>query len=164
MPIYEFYCSDCNTLFNFFSARIDTRSTPPCPRCDRKRLERRPARFATLKHQGDSAEEDPFSAMDDAQVDRLMGSMMSDVEGMGDHDDPRQLARVFRRFGDAAGMEPGPRMEEFLARLEAGEDPDQLEADLDGDDGALDDFFRFKRHLAGGPSLRPKVDETLYFL
>ena len=24
MPIYEFYCPDCNTLFNFFSRTINT--------------------------------------------------------------------------------------------------------------------------------------------
>jgi len=37
MPIYEFYCEDCNTLFNFFSRTVNTDKQPPCPRC-RKQL------------------------------------------------------------------------------------------------------------------------------
>lgn len=164
MPIYEFYCSDCNTLFNFFSSRIDTTTVPTCPRCEREGLERRPARFATLKH-GEEEEGDPFGSMDDADLDKLMGSMMSDMEGIGDTEDPRQLAHIFRRFGEAAGMEPGPRMEEFLARLEAGEDPDELEGDLDeGEDDSLDEFFRFKKRMGRASGAKPRVDDTLYFL
>jgi putative FmdB family regulatory protein len=164
MPIYEFYCSRCNTLFNFFSSGIDTDSTPACPRCERPDLERRPARFATLRHQEDEAD-DPFAAMDDSELDRVMGSVMRDMESLGDSDDPRALAKIFRKFGDAAGMEPGPRMEEMLARLEAGADPDSLESEFeDGDDESLDEFFRFKKRLAGAAKARPRVDETLYFL
>lgn len=169
MPIYEFYCSDCNTLFNFFSARIDTRTAPACPRCGRDELERRPARFATLRHstadeRSEAGEDDPFAGMDEAGLDRLMESMMSDMEGLEEQDDPRQLARLFRRFGDAAGLEPGPRMEELLARLEAGEDPDELEGELDDQDETLEDLFRLKRYLGRAAAPRPRVDETLYFL
>lgn len=166
MPIYEFYCSDCNTLLNFFSARVDTDSRPSCPHCERPALERRPARFATLTGGEVGDEEDPFAGMDDEAVDRLMGSMVEDMEGLEDSDDPRQLARVFRRFGEAAGMEPGPRMEEFLARLEAGEDPESLESELDDadDDASLEEFFRFKRSLGTGYRRPPRRDETLYFL
>lgn len=166
MPIYEFYCSGCNTLLNFFSSRIDTETRPDCPRCGHPELERRPARFATLKGTGEESEEDPFAGMDDDTVDRLMGSMVEEMEGVEGTEDPRQLARVFRRFGEAAGMEPGPRMEEFLARLEAGEDPESLEGELDEgeDDPSMEEFFRFKRNLAAGRPPSPRRDETLYFL
>jgi putative FmdB family regulatory protein len=33
MPIYEFYCPDCHTVFSFFSSRIDTAVRPACPQC-----------------------------------------------------------------------------------------------------------------------------------
>ncbi|XCN71926.1 MAG: FmdB family zinc ribbon protein [Candidatus Electrothrix aestuarii] len=36
MPIYEFYCQDCNTIFNFFSSRINTEKRPDCPKCGKK--------------------------------------------------------------------------------------------------------------------------------
>ncbi|MDH3798752.1 MAG: zinc ribbon domain-containing protein, partial [Desulfobacterales bacterium] len=40
MPIYEFYCEDCNTIFNFFSKSVNTTKTPKCPNCKKKRLSR----------------------------------------------------------------------------------------------------------------------------
>lgn len=170
MPIYEFYCGDCNTLFNFFSARVDTAARPVCPRCEKRRLERRPARFATLRQHADAATSDPFAAVDENNLERMMGSMMQDLESLDDSEDPRRLAKIFRRFGDVAGVEPGPRMEEILARLEAGESPDELDSELGGDldesadDAAMNDLFRLKRQLAARAAAQPKMDETLYFL
>ncbi len=40
MPVYEFYCPDCHTIFNFFSRRVNTAARPACPRCERPELER----------------------------------------------------------------------------------------------------------------------------
>ena len=48
MPIYEFYCADCHTIFNFL-ARKTSSVVPGCPRCDRRRLERRVSAFAISK-------------------------------------------------------------------------------------------------------------------
>lgn len=165
MPIYEFYCSDCHTLFNFFSAAIDTVARPDCPRCGRAELERRPARFATLKHRGDE-EPDPFGDLDEDRLAGVMESMMGEMGDLENNEDPRQLATLFRRFGEASGLEFGPRMEEMMSRLEAGEDPDKLEEEMGDefdDDSALEEFFRL-RQRGWKSGRRPRVDETLYFL
>lgn len=165
MPIYEFYCSDCHTLFNFFSVAIDTATRPDCPRCGRAELERRPARFATLKHRGDE-EPDPFGDLDEDRLAGVMESMMGEMGDLEDNEDPRQLATLFRRFGQASGLEFGPRMEEMMSRLEAGEDPDKLEEEMGDefeDDSAMEEFFRL-RQRGWRPGRRPQVDETLYFL
>ena len=165
MPIYEFYCSHCHTLFNFFASTIDTRSRPSCPRCERPDLERRPARFAMLKHSGEE-EPDPFGDLDDERLAGVMSSMMEEMSQIGDEEDPRQLAGLFRRFSESAGLEPGPRMEEMMARMEAGEDLDQLEDELEGEfdgDESLEEFFRFRK-TSRQVARRPRVDDTLYFL
>jgi putative FmdB family regulatory protein len=164
MPIYEFYCADCHTLFNFFSSVIDTQAQPACPRCKRPNLERRPARFATLKHQGDQ-EPDPFGGLDESRLAGVMESMMGELEGLEENEDPRQMANLFRRFGETAGLEFGPRMEEMMGRLEAGEDPDKLEDEMgdEFDDDSLEEFFRL-RQRSWKLARRPTVDETLYFL
>lgn len=165
MPIYEFYCGHCHTLFNFFAASIDTETRPSCPRCDKPDLERRPARFAMPKHRGDE-EPDPFGGLDDERLAEVMSSMMEEMTALGDNEDPRKMAGLFRRFSESAGLEPGPRMEEMMARMEAGEDLDQLEEDLEGElegDESIEEFFRFRKtrhHLAR----HPRVDDTLYFL
>lgn len=165
MPIYEFFCSDCNTLFNFFSARIDTETQPACPKCSEP-LERRPASFATLKHRGED-EPSPFDGLDEDALDSAMGSMAEQFEGLGDNEDPRVMANLLRKFGEASGMEMGPRMEELLARLESGADPDALEEELgnelDGEE-SLEDLFKARRVLGGEIRRRPRLDRELYFL
>ena len=58
-------------------------------------------------------------------------------------------------------------MEEILSRMEAGEDPEQLESDMDSvfpEDGSMEDVFRFKKALREVHQRRPNVDEKLYYL
>jgi len=164
MPIYEFYCIDCHTLFNFFSAKIDTTARPHCPRCKRPDLERRPARFATLKHQGEQ-EPDPLGGLDEERLAGVMESMMGELGNLEENDDPRQMAQLFRRFGEDSGLEFGPRMEEMMSRLEAGEDPDKLEDEMGDDfaDDSLEEFFKL-RQVGWRRGRYPAVDDTLYFL
>ncbi|HEV8631082.1 MAG TPA: zinc ribbon domain-containing protein [Thermoanaerobaculia bacterium] len=175
MPIYEFYCPTCHTLYNFFSARIDTTARPSCPRCGRPELERRPARFATLKRSGSSEaagedeEDNPFPGLDEERMERAMESMAGELDQMGDEENPRQMARFFRRFGDVAGMRLGPRMEEMLRRLEKGEDLESLEEEMgdageEGAEGEMEEWFQLKESARRLRRRRPKVDETLYFL
>ena len=109
MPIYEFYCSDCNTLYNFFSAKVDTTTRPGCPRCSRASLERRPARFATLKQLGGDGEpDDPLGELDEERLEGVMASMMEEMGDLDETEDPRKMAGLFRRFGEASGLEFGP--------------------------------------------------------
>lgn len=181
MPIYEFYCARCDTLFNFFSSAVDTASRPPCPRCGAERLERKPARFAAITRSGGGGEEggdeEAFGELgvDEDRLGAAFEAAIAEAEAGGDEDDPRQVARIFRRIGETAGLEPGPAMEEMLHRLEAGEDADRLEEEmgdaLAGEEGGDDaegggdplaELFRRKRSAARRRA--PKRDEELYFL
>lgn len=46
MPIYEFYCRRCNTIYSFFSRTINTDKVPNCPKCKRVKLKRQMSIFA----------------------------------------------------------------------------------------------------------------------
>lgn len=169
MPIYEFYCPDCHTVYNFFSSRIDLEAQPACPRCGRARLGRKPSTFAVMRttpEGGEAGEEDdPMAGMDEARLEGAMESVFGGLDEGAD-ENPRQMARLLRRFGEAAGLEPGPKMEEMLRRLEAGEDPDALEGEMGdemGEEEGFDEFFRLKK-AARGRRGRPRVDKELYFL
>lgn len=176
MPIYEFFCSDCHRVYQFFSSRIDTEASPACPRCGRAELPRKPATFSTLRHRSSGDDEgDEFlpAGMDEARMEAALESVMSEMEAAGgmaeeSAEDPRLMAKMMRRFGEAAGLEPGGRMEEMLARMEAGEDPDSLEDEMgdeldESDD--LSDLFRLKKALGHARrSRRPETDPELYFL
>lgn len=168
MPIYEFYCRDCHLLLNFFSARVDTDARPECPHCGRPGLERRPARFATLRG-GDGGEgEEAPEELDEGRMEAAMDSLLGEMEELGESEDPRHLARMLRSVGEASGLEPGEKMREILGRLEAGEDPESLEdemEDLGDDEEGLSELFRRRREGGAAPSARPPgVDEELYFL
>jgi len=174
VPIYEFYCPDCHALFSFFSATVDTDARPACPECGRPELGRRPSTFATLR--GDRSEggsegdaDDPFSGIDDERMERAFEAMAGEfgaLEG-AEEPDPRELSRALRRFTDLTGLEAGPKLRDVLDRLERGEDPESLEAEMsDGAEGDEDlgELFRLRRSLFSGRTKRPRVDQTLHFL
>ncbi|MCP3927908.1 MAG: zinc ribbon domain-containing protein, partial [Bacteroidetes bacterium] len=48
MPIYEYFCDQCNVIFNFLSKRVDTITRPPCPKCGKPELEKQVSTFATI--------------------------------------------------------------------------------------------------------------------
>jgi len=127
MPIYEFYCADCHVLFSFFSRSVNTTKRPACPRC-KKRLERQVSLFAATKGGGKEEGEDDLP-IDEAKMMNAIGEMAGEVENINE-DDPRQAAQLMRRFSKATGMEFGEGMQEAVNRMEAGEDPEAIEAEL----------------------------------
>ncbi len=129
MPIYEYYCASCNRIFSFLVRNVRGHGPPSCPRCGRPRLERRPSRFTPAR--GHSAPADSAEAN----------------EGTADR---RILARMMREIGREAGERFDPRFEEALDRVERGEDPEQVEADMES---VLHD---------GGGSESPTVDDGLH--
>jgi len=177
MPIYEFYCADCHTVFSFFTARPAPDAKPACPRCGRPELPRRPSRFATLRTAGTDAgrsEEDgdldPLAGVDDERLERAFESMTAEFESLdaAAEPDPRQLSRVLRRFTELTGLEAGPKLRDVLDRLERGEDPEALDGEMSGGGDAADEdlseFFRLRSTLLERRAARPRVDETLHFL
>jgi putative FmdB family regulatory protein len=163
MPIYEFYCKKCHMLFNFFSSTINTEKRPLCPKCGKVKLERRMSVFARVKNRGES-EETPLPDLDESKMEQAMGLLAKEAETM-DENDPRQAANLMRKLSDMTGLNLGPGMEEALQRMEAGEDPDQIEEEM-GDLLEGEDPFSFgEKSAARGIKRRPPArDETLYEL
>ncbi|ETW97339.1 MAG: cytochrome C [Candidatus Entotheonella factor] len=167
MPVYEFYCADCHTVFKFLSRRINTEKVPACPRCKRPELSRQISMFAISKGR---TEEDaaPMPDIDEHRFEQAMGKMAAEAERM-DEEDPRQAARMMRQLYEATGLKMGGGMEEAMRRMEAGEDMDQIEADL-GDvlenEAEMFDASSASKGLKNvrQPYTRPQIDETLYEL
>lgn len=171
MPIYEFYCRDCHTVFNFFARRVNTATRPSCPRCGRPKLEREVSRFAVARGAREPAaaggEDDLPPGLDEAKLERVMAELEREADSL-DEDDPRQAAQLMRKLHERTGMPLTGKMEEAMRRMEAGEDPDQIEQEMG-------DFLDGGETLPGtetGGRLRglanrlraPAVDETLYDL
>ncbi|MHC4431712.1 MAG: FmdB family zinc ribbon protein [Planctomycetota bacterium] len=170
MPIYEFYCADCHRIYNFLARRPNVTKRPGCPRCSRPKLERKISRFAISKGVPESSESldgmDLPAGLDEAKMERVLAEMANEAENVNE-DDPRQMARMMRKLYDGTGLPMGHGMEEAMRRMEAGEDPDTIEAEmgdlLDNEDML---FGPGKTGLKGMTRrLRPpEVDEKLYDL
>lgn len=158
MPIYEFYCGECHTIYSFFARRVDTETIPTCPKHPQHRLQRQMSRFAISKGRSDTPEGDAAMPpdIDDEKMEQAMTQLAGEAEGMNE-DDPRAMARMMRKLMDSTGMRMGAGMEEAIRRMEAGEDPDKVEEEM-GD--ALDSEEPFAPGESRFQALRRRMTET----
>jgi putative FmdB family regulatory protein len=166
MPIYEFYCRDCHTIYNFFARRVDTETVPKCPKHTKHKLRRQMSRFAISsgRPDGPEVEAGPEPDFDDEKMEQAMMQMAGEVDSL-DEDDPRAMARVMRRLMDTTGMRMGEGMEEAMRRMEAGEDPDKVEEELGDVLDGEDPFSTGESKLKGlhrRMTNAPNVDEEIY--
>ena len=161
MPIYEFFCRECNTIFNFYSSRINTSKIPACPKCSRP-LKKMLSSFATVGKAKEPADEGMPPGFDESKMERALGELAQEAEKMNE-EDPKAMAHLMRRFSDKTGLVLNENMEQALSRLEAGEDPAQIEREM-GDVFEGEDALPFEFKQAG-KNVKQKVparDETLY--
>ena len=170
MPIYEFYCSDCHTLFSFLSRKPGSRKRPTCPRCGMRKMRRKPSTFAISRGLPEPSNDESFAEIDDERMEQAMAEMARETENL-DEGDPRQMGRLMRRLFERTGMPLGAGMDEAIRRLEAGEDPDKIEQELGDLLGGEDGSLTAETNGGGGglKALRrklipPRVDKTLYEL
>ena len=90
MPIYEFYCDECNTIFSFFSKTINTDKIPHCPKCKTKPLERRMSSFAFTGRAKEEGDMDDLP-IDEGKMERAMQMLAGEAENINE-EDPRQAA------------------------------------------------------------------------
>ncbi len=152
MPIYEFACPKCRRIFSFLAKRVQPDRVPVCPKCGNKKMSKQVSRFAMTKGlkepaaKSDTADDDaPMPDLDDPRMARAMAEMERDMEHL-DENNPKHMAHLMKKMKDL--MPPGTMPKEMdiaIKRLEAGEDPEKIEADM-GD--VLDDFMGGE---GGGP-------------
>jgi len=163
MPIYEYYCDQCNVIFNFYSSRVNTTKIPSCPKCGKKELAKQISTFATISKSKDEGSDDQFAGLDESKMEQAFASLMRESEHINE-DDPKQMASLMRKFTSQTGIHLGDSMEEAISRMEAGEDPEQVEKDM-GDVLNEEDFSleSMKKSVLRQRS-QPTHDEKLYDL
>lgn len=169
MPIYEFYCQPCHSIFSFLAKTTNPAISPKCPRCGAKKLDKQISRFAISKGLSESSKtaDDPMANVDEAVMEKLMAEMSDTFgeDGESGAEDPRKMAAMMRKMFQATGMEPAGAMLEAMKRMESGEDPDKIDEEmgelLDSEDpmfgGDSSVKGRLKRLLEP-----PNVDPGLY--
>jgi len=164
MPIYEFYCVDCNTIYNFFLSTINTTKRPMCPKCKKRKLERQVSLFSFTGKAEECGDMNDLP-IDESKMEQAMQMLAREADSVNE-DDPRQAADLMRKLSDMTGLELGDSMDEALSRMERGEDPDQIEAEM-GDLLEGEDPFLLAGKKGGNlkaKQAKPIKDETLYDL
>jgi putative FmdB family regulatory protein len=135
MPIFEFACPKCRVVFSFLSKRLNPDRLPTCPKCGNKRMEKQVSGFAMLRGAKEPAAQPergpgPEPDFDDPKVARAMAELERDMEHL-DENNPRHMAHMMKKMKEAmpAGTLP-KEIDVAIKRLEAGEDPEKIEADM----------------------------------
>jgi len=153
MPIYEFACPKCRRIFSFLSKRLNPDRLPVCPKCGHKKLSKQVSRFAMSRKvaepaaKSDGGDSEPMPDFDNPRIERAMMEMERDMEHL-DENNPKHMAHMMKKMKDI--MPPGTMPKDLdiaIKRLEAGEDPEKIEADM-GD--VLGDLMGGEEGGAGG--------------
>ena len=110
-------------IFQFLVRHPSKDTLPVCPRCSNKNMERVMSSFSLGRGQ--------FSTSDGLEDDPSLAGL--------DEEDPKTMARAIRRMADELGEDLGSEVSEALSRLEAGEDPEKIERDLEESGSGMDD-------------------------
>ena len=120
--------------------------------------------FSTVGKAKEPDNEDLPAGFDESRMESALGDLAQEAEMMPG-EDPKAMAALMRRFAEKTGLVLNENMDKALSRLEAGENPDQIEQDmrdLFAGDEALP--FAFKQAGRGARPKPPIHDETLYEL
>lgn len=166
MPIYEFACPKCRVIFSFLSKRLNPDRSPTCPKCGHKKLAKQMSHFASPRgakepaaSTGAEADGPPMPDIDEGRMMQAMGELERDMDHL-DENNPRHMAHMMKKMKDL--MPPGTMPKEMdvaIKRLEKGEDPEKIEADMGdvlgdfmGSEGEGDDGSGFGGGGGGGYS------------
>jgi hypothetical protein len=102
---------------------------------------------------------------DESKMEKAM-ALLEKEAGNINEDDPRQAANLMRKLSDMTGMELGNGMNEALRRMENGEDPEEIEAEMGSMLESEDPFIlpESKGKKGKRKNQAPRRDETLYDL
>ncbi|PTX99035.1 FmdB family transcriptional regulator [Opitutus sp. ER46] len=187
MPIYEYYCPDNNTIYQFYAKTLaQGQIIPRCPDNPAFQMRKLVSAFAVTRggRKDDGAEpKGPAGAdaggdpAEDARMEAAMDAMEKEFSSV-DENDPKAMARMMRRMSELTGEKIDGEMEEVVRKLEEGTDPDSLEEQLGGADepgAGMDDPYgegpagdaakpdpKEPKHRFKARRLPPRRDPKLY--
>ena len=190
MPIYEYYCPQNHTIYQFYAKTLaQGKTVPKCP--DNPKFTMRKVVSAFAITSGGAAKDEvaaptpeagpgnPGDAAEDARMEAAMNAMEKEFSSV-DENDPKAMARMMRRMSELTGEKIDGEMEEVVRKLEEGADPDSLEDQLGGEEpgaGADDPYGegmggpgegapapdpKEPRHRFRARRLAPRRDPKLY--
>src|SRR3954462_3637602 len=98
MPIYEYYCPDNHTIYQFFAKTLaQGKTTPKCPDNPKFRMRKLVSAFAITSGGTEAGEPKPDAPpgdpAEDAPMEAAMGAMEKEFSSV-DENDPKAMARM----------------------------------------------------------------------
>lgn len=154
MPIYEYYCPDNHTVYQFYAKTLAQGQTiPRCPDNPAYRMQKLVSAFAITSGgkkaeaagEAGAPEADAGAGADpaeDARMEAAMGAMEKEFANI-DENDPRAMGRMMRRMAELTGEKIDGEMEEVVRKLEEGADPESLDEQFAGgeEDAGMEDPY-----------------------
>jgi hypothetical protein len=143
MPIYEYYCPDNHTIYQFFAKTLaQGASIPACPDNPVFRMEKLISAFAITGRHAQESQASPLGGAgedpSDARMEAAMGDLESEFSSI-DENDPRAMGRMMRRIAELSGERIDGEIEEVVRKLEEGTDPEKLEEQFGGEESGPGD-------------------------
>jgi putative FmdB family regulatory protein len=112
MPNYPYRCLDCKKRFEIYMTFSEyEKLIVECPNCKSQNVQRRIGRVR-------------FARSEESRLENLADT--DNLDGL--EEDPRALGKMMRKMGREMGEDMGPEFDEVINRLEAGQDPEDIEA------------------------------------
>src|SRR5512140_3473042 len=127
MPTYDFFCENCQQRFDVFMTYSEYGKKPVlCEHCGSNHVRRRMTKVRIAKSE-----------------DSRMENMVDESALQGLEDDPKALGQMMKKMGREMGEDLPPEFDDVVARLEAGQSPEESESALPdlgaGEGGGPDD-------------------------
>ena len=114
MPNYEYQCLDClKTFERFFTFTEYENKAAKCTHCSSGNVRRKIGRIRVAR----SDESHMESLADPGNLDKI-------------DEDPRSLGQMMRQMSSQLGEDMGSEFNEVVNRLESGQSPESIEADM----------------------------------
>src|SRR5512138_1316486 len=115
MPTYDFLCNNCNQRFDVFITFDEYgKKAVTCAHCGSRDVRRRMTKVRIAKSE-----------------DSRMDSMADEFAGLeGLENDPQAMGKMMRKMGKEMGEDVPPEFDEVVARLEAGQSPEDIESSM----------------------------------
>jgi hypothetical protein len=158
MPIYEYYCEQNHTIYQFYAKTLaQGQTTPKCPDNPKFKLKKLVSGFAITggggkDEPGEPKPAAPGDAAEEAKMEAAMSAMEREFSHV-DEKDPKAMARMMRRMSEVTGEKLEDQAEEVVRKLEEGADPDSLEDQLGAPEVSEDSGDPF----GGGMGLDPDM-------
>jgi len=99
MPIYEYYCKPCHTIFSFLSRTANISRQPACPRCGGE-LHKQVSSFAfSQKMRG--TEKLPFSTQ---QAEEGVKKLKTEIDRLKSEESPQRAEQFKKNFERWSGV------------------------------------------------------------